>query len=169
MNHHVHCHGCSLSTWKTTALNLPYTLPSSTSDSRTFLFCLLYLISRPIFPKKESIFIWPYSIHSISSAILDIHISDLLYRGLLRGSYLPWRRRSSLGKKVKTTSDKQHKMIEKRKDFFFFLWPHLQHMEVPGPGVESELQLPAYTTAMATPDPNCICNLCHSLQQILDP
>ena len=26
-------------------------------------------------------------------------------------------------------------------------------MEVPGPGVESELQLPAYTTAMATPDP----------------
>ena len=26
----------------------------------------------------------------------------------------------------------------------FFLGPHLQHMEVPRPGVESELQLPAY-------------------------
>ena len=24
---------------------------------------------------------------------------------------------------------------------FFFLWPHLRHIEVPGPGVESELQL----------------------------
>ena len=30
---------------------------------------------------------------------------------------------------------------------FFFLQPHLQHMEVPGLGVELELQLPAYTTA----------------------
>ena len=25
--------------------------------------------------------------------------------------------------------------------FFFFFWLHLWHMEVPGPGVESELQL----------------------------
>ena len=32
---------------------------------------------------------------------------------------------------------------------FFFLWPHPQHMEVPMLGVESELQLPAYTTAIA--------------------
>ena len=30
---------------------------------------------------------------------------------------------------------------------------HLCHMEVSGPEVESELQLPAYTTAMATLDP----------------
>ena len=28
--------------------------------------------------------------------------------------------------------------------------PHLQHMEIPRPGDESELQLPAYTTATAT-------------------
>ena len=34
--------------------------------------------------------------------------------------------------------------------FFSFLGPHLQHMEVPRPGVESELQLPAYPTAIAT-------------------
>ena len=33
---------------------------------------------------------------------------------------------------------------------FFFLWPHLQHMEVPRLGVDSKLQLPAYTTATAT-------------------
>ena len=32
-------------------------------------------------------------------------------------------------------------------------------MEVPGLGVGSELQLPAYTTATATPDLSCICDL----------
>ena len=36
--------------------------------------------------------------------------------------------------------------------FFGFLWSHLWHMEVPRLGVKSELQLPAYTTATATPD-----------------
>ena len=43
--------------------------------------------------------------------------------------------------------------------FFFFLGPHLRHMEVPMLGVDSELQLPAYTTATATWDPNHICDL----------
>ena len=38
-------------------------------------------------------------------------------------------------------------------DFFFFLGPHLWYMEVPRLGVESELLLPASTTATATPDP----------------
>ena len=36
--------------------------------------------------------------------------------------------------------------------FFFFLGPHQRHMVVPRLGVEAELQLPAYTTATATPD-----------------
>ena len=36
-------------------------------------------------------------------------------------------------------------------------------MEVPRLGVESELQLPAYTTA--TPDPSPVCNLHHNSQQ----
>ena len=31
-------------------------------------------------------------------------------------------------------------------------------MEIPGLGVESELQLQAYTTAMATLDPSCVCD-----------
>ena len=46
-----------------------------------------------------------------------------------------------------------------------------EHMEVPRLGVESELQLPAYTTATATPDRRHICDLCHSLWQcrILNP
>ena len=48
--------------------------------------------------------------------------------------------------------------------FFCFLGPHPRHMEVPRLGVESELQLPAYTTATATPDPSSICDLCLSLQ-----
>ena len=35
----------------------------------------------------------------------------------------------------------------------FFLQLHLQHMEVPRLGVELELQLPAFATATAIPDP----------------
>ena len=46
--------------------------------------------------------------------------------------------------------------------FFVFLGPCLQHMEVPKLGDKSELQLPAYTTATAAPDPSCICDLCCS-------
>ena len=48
--------------------------------------------------------------------------------------------------------------------FFFFLGPHPQHMEIPGPGVESELQLLAYTTATATWDLSHIHDLHHSSQ-----
>ena len=55
--------------------------------------------------------------------------------------------------------------------FLSFLGPLLWHMEVPGLGVESELQLPAYTTAIATQDPSHVCDLCHSSRQcrILNP
>ena len=54
---------------------------------------------------------------------------------------------------------------------FLFLGLHPQHMELPGIGVKLELQMPAYTTATARPDPSLICNLHHSsLQcQILNP
>ena len=66
------------------------------------------------------------------------------------------------------------------RNFFFFLiyfyfyafWGlYLRHMEVPRPGVELELQLPTYTTATATRDPNHICSLhCSSWQHwILNP
>ena len=37
--------------------------------------------------------------------------------------------------------------------------------EVPRSEIESEVQLPAYATATATPDLSCICDLCHSLWQ----
>ena len=40
--------------------------------------------------------------------------------------------------------------------FFFFY--DLQYMEVPRLGVDSELQLQAYTTAIATPDLSCVCD-----------
>ena len=43
--------------------------------------------------------------------------------------------------------------------FFAFLGPHPQHMEVPGVGVESELQLSAHTAARAMRDPCRLCNL----------
>ena len=61
-----------------------------------------------------------------------------------------------------------HNLIFK---FFCFLGPHLWHMEVPRLGVESELQLPAYITATAMPDPSHDCDLHHSSRQrqILNP
>ena len=43
--------------------------------------------------------------------------------------------------------------------YLFILQLHLQHMEVPRLGVKSELQLLAYTTVTATPDPSRICDL----------
>ena len=54
---------------------------------------------------------------------------------------------------------------------FLLFRAHLQHMEVPKLGVESDLQLLAYTTATAMPDLSQVCNLLHSSQQhrILDP
>ena len=45
---------------------------------------------------------------------------------------------------------------------FCFFGPHPQHIEVLRVWVASELQLPAYTTATATWDPSCICDLHHS-------
>ena len=48
---------------------------------------------------------------------------------------------------------------------FVFLGLHPGHMEVPWLGAESELQLPAYTTAIATPDPSLVCDLHCSSQQ----
>ena len=47
-----------------------------------------------------------------------------------------------------------------------FLGPQSWPMEVPRLGIESELQLPAYTIATATTlDPNRICDLHHSSRQ----
>ena len=48
--------------------------------------------------------------------------------------------------------------------FFFFLGPHLQHMEVPMLEIQLELQLLAFTTAIARPDLSHIYDLCHSFQ-----
>ena len=54
---------------------------------------------------------------------------------------------------------------------FVFLGPRMWHVKVCRLGVESELQLLAYTRAMATPDPSHICDLCHSSWQcwVLNP
>ena len=46
-----------------------------------------------------------------------------------------------------------------------FLGLQMLHMEVPRLGVESELQLPACTTATATQDPRHVCDLYHSSRQ----
>ena len=50
--------------------------------------------------------------------------------------------------------------------FFSFLGLHLRRMmEVPRLGVESEVQLLAYTTSIASPDLSRICDLHHSSRQ----
>ena len=48
--------------------------------------------------------------------------------------------------------------------FVFFLGSHPWHMEVPSLGTE-ELQVSAYTTATATPDPSRVCDLHHGSWQ----
>ena len=55
--------------------------------------------------------------------------------------------------------------------YLFIYGPHIWHMEVPRLRVESELQLPAYTTATASPDSSCLFDLPHSSWQrrILNP
>ena len=50
--------------------------------------------------------------------------------------------------------------------FSFFLGPHLQYMEVPRLGVESELQLAVYTTAIAMPVLSHVFDLHHSSWQL---
>ena len=44
----------------------------------------------------------------------------------------------------------------------FFLGPHPWHMEVPRLELKSELQVPAYTTATAKPDPSYVYTTAHS-------
>ena len=55
--------------------------------------------------------------------------------------------------------------------FVCFLGLHPRHMEVPRLGVQSELQLPAYTAATATRDPSHVFNLYLYLllRAMLDP
>ena len=56
-------------------------------------------------------------------------------------------------------------MNSKNNLLFFWGGAHLWHVEVPGPGVELGLQLPAFPTAMAMPDLSCI----FRQHQILNP
>ena len=64
-----------------------------------------------------------------------------------------------------------HVISFKQLFFLVFFRPHLRHIEVPSLGIKSELQLPVYTRATATPDPSRVCDLHHSSwqRQILNP
>ena len=54
--------------------------------------------------------------------------------------------------------------------FLLFLGSHLWHMDIPRLEVKSELQLLAYATATATPDPSHVCYLHHTqLMAMPDP
>ena len=84
------------------------------------------------------------------------------------------RKRTYIYKKLGHFAIRQ-KLVEHCKStiiiFFFFLGLNQRHMEVPRLRAESELQLPAYTTVIATQDPSRVCNLHHSSwqHQILNP
>ena len=49
--------------------------------------------------------------------------------------------------------------------FLFFLGLHLWHVKIPRLGVETELQLPAYSTAPAVQNLSHVCDLHHSFWQ----
>ena len=53
--------------------------------------------------------------------------------------------------------------------FFFLKGPQAPHMEVPGLGVELELQPPAHAIATAMQDLSCVCDLHHSSGQCQIP
>ena len=53
--------------------------------------------------------------------------------------------------------------------YFVFLGLHLRHMEVPRLGVESELQLPAYSTTTVTPDLRPVLQPTPQLMAMPDP
>ena len=74
-----------------------------------------------------------------------------------------------LGASYAMDGQKWKKNRQTKNIFFSFLRPPLWHMEIPRLRVESELQLPAYTTA--GPDLSSICDLDHSSWQhwILNP
>ena len=48
---------------------------------------------------------------------------------------------------------------------FAFLGRHERHMEIPRLGIQSELQLPAYTKATTMQNLSLVCNLHHSSRQ----
>ena len=54
---------------------------------------------------------------------------------------------------IHTQQKEKHSGQVTKDIFFLFLGLHPQHMEAPRLGVKSELQLVAYTTATAMPDP----------------
>ena len=80
---------------------------------------------------------------------------------------VPWGDKNTMVKNT-CTGRRWQMWAQRRKKallFFCFLEPHLWHMDVSRLGVKSELQLPAYTTATATWDPSCVCDLYHSSRQ----
>ena len=76
----------------------------------------------------------------------------------------PWPRNFHMPQVQPIKKKKEKRKKKKSSLFFVFLGPHPQHMEVPRLEVKSELQLPAYTTAIAMQNMSCVCNLHRSSQ-----
>ena len=98
----------------------------------------------------------------VAGASIHIHLED--FRGCQRQKNVTVHLTSC-------SSSLRERTWARNPAFFFFLGPYLWRMEVLRLWVQSELQLPAYTTATATQDPSHICNSHCSLWQrrILNP
>ena len=77
-------------------------------------------------------------------------------------AWVPCDRQACAGSVLSTLQPAELGLLIATFFFFVFFGPHPEHMEVPRQGVKLELQLSAYTTATATQDPSCICDLHHS-------
>ena len=77
---------------------------------------------------------------------------------------MPWERPKKWQKKQRKKNSENNTKIHLWL-FCFVLGLQVQHMEVPRLRVQLELQLPAYATTIAMPDPSHICSLCLSLWQ----
>ena len=127
-------------------------------------------------------FYYPFYAHKISShdfsfiSDISVYVFSLVYLVSLAGSESRAKLGAEYSKKFLLDTDNSYSQFSKEVFIFIFysilfLPPHLWHVKIPRLGVESELQLQAYTAAMATLNLSHVCDLYHTLWQcqVLNP
>ena len=147
--------------------------------SRWLLFALIFIISVLLLSSGSTFHscskVFSYIFRSFISSLLSlcgVQAKDLLSRKRHRVRFGRWITRGPPVQNIFELPPKKFSSLTLTMYFYLFiLGPHPQHVEVPRLGVETELRLPAYATASATPDPSCIGDLHHSARQgqILNP
>ena len=134
-----------------------------------------FILSKEVWPFHHSI-TRKRICHFVHSSFILLNISDILRYIINSRIWIKyicsiWKEGNIFSQQPRETFNSNVAVTEKRNaklfgvggvSFFLcfgFLGPHLQYIEVPRLGVESEPQLPAYTTATAVLDLSCICDL----------